>query len=112
LISFDVTKKKLRELQNTTNVDSNTKIDLKNLFYVAENLLLSYRHRDKYVEASESLRQLYLLLKQLNIDLKHCELIVLNWCKLKRDLAKASQLDCEKDNELKRLKFSSITEYY
>lgn len=112
MISFNVTKKKLRELQKTNNVDLNTKTDLKNLFYVAENLLLSYRHRDKYVEASESLRELYVLLKELNIDLKNCELIVLNWCKLKRDIAKTNSLHIEKNEELKKLKYTSMTDYY
>ena len=60
----------------------------KNLQYVTDNLLLSLRMAEKYIEAIDVLDQLNRFLFEFDLDLKYIELIVLNWFKIKRDVSK------------------------
>lgn len=62
---------------------------LKTFHNVCENLLLSYRLKEKFDEALDTIKMTYDFLAKYDLDLAELEWLVTNWCKIKRDLWKA-----------------------
>ncbi len=62
---------------------------LKQFHHVCENLLLSYRMKEKFDEALDTLRTAHSFLARFDLDTVELEWLVTNWCKIKRDLWKA-----------------------
>ena len=60
---------------------------------MCENLLLSYRLKEKFVEALDTIKEAFEFLALFNLDMPELEWLVINWCKIKRDLWKAKKLD-------------------
>lgn len=76
-LSFKISILKLKSaLSITDGIDETL---FKNLQYTTDNLLLSLRMAEMYVEAVEILNELNKFLKKFNLDTKYMELILLNW---------------------------------
>lgn len=62
---------------------------LKQFHNVCENLLLSYRLKEQFEEALNTIKITYTFLAKFDLALMELEWVVTNWCKIKRDLWKA-----------------------
>ena len=104
-LSFKISILKLKSaLSITDGIDETL---FKNLQYTTDNLLLSLRMAEMYVEAVEILNELNKFLKKFNLDTKYMELILLNWCKIKRDASKLKSTLTKKTYE-ENLKYKTI----
>ena len=107
-LSFKIAISKLKSTLIGDDVDETL---FKNLQYITDNLLLSLRMAEMYLEAVDVLNELNKFLKKFNLDLKYIELIILNWCKIKRDGSKVQSkvsAKCTKKTYEENLKYKTI----
>lgn len=63
---------------------------------ISDNLLLSYRLKDKFEDAFDAVKSIYEFLCSFNIEFNELEWLVTTWCKIKRDLWKAKNKSYQK----------------
>lgn len=87
-LSFEIAIDRLKFvlMNKTDKYDYNV---LKSFRNICENLLLSYRLKEKFEDAFESTKAIYDFLVDFELEINEIEWIVTVWCKIKRDLWKA-----------------------
>lgn len=68
----------------------------RNFRNIVEHMLSYLRADEKFEQAHKLLKRVYDILAGLNLELVEIELIVLSWCKIKRDLSR------QKNDQLKK----------
>ena len=89
-ISMQTTINKLEfQFSTSKEVTNEPGSMLKQFHNVCENLLLSYRMKEKFDDAFNTLRTAHEFLVRFDFDAVELEWLITNWCKIKRDLWKA-----------------------
>jgi hypothetical protein len=66
---------------------------MKNTKSIGENLMLSFRLKERFEESVQLAKTIYQFLKDFNLEKNEMEWLVTNWCKIKRDLFKVKSSD-------------------
>jgi hypothetical protein len=97
VLNIAISKVSVQLKMPTTNVDDANLY--KTLIFISDNYMLTLRHVHRYDAAVDVIKTLYDFLVDNKLEYKQCEMLITNWCKIKRD---ASRLGGEHNNFLKR----------